>query len=38
MKVKTSREEEINETVKIERIKRTDKYKYLELTISTKGH
>ena len=38
MIVKTSRQEEINETVKTERIQRTDKYKYLGLTISTEGH
>lgn len=38
MIVKTGRQEEINETVKTERIQRKDKYKYLGLTISTVGH
>ena len=37
MIVKTGREEEINETVKAGRIQRTDKCKYLEMTISTDG-
>ena len=36
MIVKTGREE-INETVKAGRIQRTDKCKYLEMTISTDG-
>ena len=31
-------EEEINETVKAGRIQRTDKCKYLGMTISTDGH
>ena len=35
-KVKTEREE-INETVKAGRIQRTDKYKYLGMTVSTDG-
>ena len=40
MIVKTGREEaeEINETVKAGRIQRTDKCKYLGMTISTDGH
>ena len=37
MIVKTGREEEINETVKAGRIQRTDKCKYLEMTVSTDG-
>ena len=37
MIVKTRREEEINETVKAGRIQRTDKCKYLGITISTDG-
>ena len=37
MIVKTGREEEINETVKAGRIQRTDKCKYLGMTISTDG-
>ena len=38
MIVKTGREEEeINETVKAEKIQRTDKCKYLEMTTSTDG-
>ena len=35
--VKTGREEEINETVRTGRIQRTDKCKYLGMTISTDG-
>ena len=38
MVVKTGREEELNETVKAGRIRRTDKCKYLGMTISTDGH
>ena len=37
MIVKTGREEEINERVKAGRIQRTDKCKYLGMTISTDG-
>ena len=37
MIVKTGREEEINETVKAGRIQRTDKCKYLGMTILTDG-
>ena len=37
MIVRTGREEEINETVKAGRIQRTDKCKYLGITISTDG-
>ena len=37
MIVKTGREEEINETVRAGRIQRTDKCKYLGMTISTDG-
>ena len=37
MIVKTEREEEINETVKAGRIQRTDKCKYLGISISTDG-
>ena len=37
MILKTGREEEINETVKARRIQRTNKCKYLGMTISTDG-
>ena len=37
MIVKTGREEEIDETLKTERMQRTDKCKYPGMTISTEG-
>ena len=37
MIVKTRREEAINEKVKAKRIQRTDKYKYLGITMTTAG-